>query len=263
MAYILGQYNHNKDNQKDWLQLISNKYEIAPVYTKSNLENAIPFEDVGFRLTGNDASFVLGQTYYCHCKIKRQSEAQKIALKLINFAGNDAHSDDEEESYEQYIKIINIQECADNINQWTDIEFIFTPQGNNFNTILFNLTRTSSDYTGISRKMNIAFLEVSIVNNIQDIFPLNEGRLLLKMGIQSRPGLRMVINREEIYIGRTGVYEIKNGEIKINFISFTAPSTNKTDEELIDVNKSISFLDEVPATRAFDSFTLDYIYEQD
>ena len=259
MAYILGQYNHNKDNQKDWLQLIKNDYEIVPVLTQSNLENSIPFEDVGFCLKGTDASFILGQTYYCHCKIKRQSEPQKITLKLINFAGNDAHND-EEESYEQYIKIINIQE---GIDQWTDVEFIFTPQGNDFNTILFNLTRTSSDYTGVSRKMTIAFLEVSVVNNIQDIFPANEGRLLLKIGIQSRPGLKMAINREEIYIGRTGIYEIKNGEIKINFISFTTPSTNKTDEELINIDKSISFLDEVPAMRAFDSFTLDYIYEQD
>lgn len=262
MAYILGQYNHNRDNQKDWIKLIENDYEIVTVLTKSNIENAIPFEDIGFCLKGNNASFVLGQTYYCHCKIKRLTEAQKVTLKLINFRSNDAHSD-EEESYEQYIKILNIQETADEINQWTDIEFIFTPQGNDFNTVLFNLTRTNSDYTGISRKMIIAFLEMSVVNNIQDIFPTNEGRLLLKIGIQSRPGLKMVINREEIYIGRTGVYEIKNGEIKINFISFTIPSTNKTDEELKDVNKSISFLDEVPAMRAFDSFTLDYIYEQD
>ena len=96
MAYILGQYNHNRDNQKDWIKLIENKYEIVTVLTKSNLENAIPFEDIGFCLKGNNASFVLGQTYYCHCKIKRLTEAQKITLKLIDFRGNDVYSDKED-----------------------------------------------------------------------------------------------------------------------------------------------------------------------
>ena len=261
MAYILGQYNHNKTNLKDWVKVIENNYQIAEILTKaSNSDNALPFTDIGFYLTGNNASFMLGQTYYCHCKIKRQEEAQRITLKLINYTGSN-DSDEEEENYEQYIKTINIQEGRD---QWTDIEFIFTPEGNNFNTILFNLARTSSDYTSANpRKSIIAFLEVSVVYNIQDIFPSDEGRLLLKMGIQSRPGLKTIINREEIYIGRTGVYEIKDGEIKINFVSFVTPSTDKTNEELNNINNSISFLEEVPATRTFDSFTLDYIYEQD
>lgn len=262
MAYILGQYNHNKTNEKDWVKVIENKYEIREILTQANnFDNELPFTDIGFHLTGNNASFILGQTYYCHCKIKRQEEAQKITLKLINYSGSNNSNVGEEENYEQYIKIINIQKGKD---QWTDIEFIFTPEGNNFNTILFNLARTSSDYTSTNpRKSIIAFLEVSIVYNIQDIFPSDEGRLLLKIGVQSRPGLKMIINREEIYVGRTGVYEIKDGEIKINFISFAAPSTDKTNEDLKDIKNSVSFLDEVPTTRTFDSFTLDYIYEQD
>ena len=264
MAYVLGQYNHNRQDAKDWVRVIDNRYEIKNILTKTNDANSLPFTDIGFCLVGNNASFILGQTYYCHCKVKRQSELQKITLKLINYIGDNVGTD-EEENYEQYIKIINIQE---GIGQWTDIEFIFTPQGNNFNTILFNLHRTTADYAGtIQRKPIVAFLEVSVVYNISDIFPTSEGRLLLKMGIQSRPGLKTIINREEIYIGRTGVYEIKDGEIKINFISFVTPSTNKTNEDLekIDIsdNKNLLFLTEVPTTRTFDSFTIDYIYEQD
>ena len=260
MAYILGQYNHNKIDKKNWIQVIQDDYEIKEILNRDNSSNNdIPFIDIGFYLK-NNISFILGQTYYCHCKIKKQEESQKITLKLINYTDdNNSNFEEDEVKYEQYIKTINIQKGE---NQWVDIEFIFTPEGNNFNTILFHLTRTNLDYISDNpRKTIIAFLEVSTVSNIQDIFPVNEGRLLLKMGLQSRPGLKTVINREEIYIGRTGVYEIKDGEIKINFISLIAPSINKTNEQLKDINNSISFLNEVPQLRAFDSFTLDYIYE--
>lgn len=267
MAYILGQYNHNKEKQKNWIQCLKKENcQFTMVYSKAGQDNLIPFEDTALQLVassnGKNNVFILGQTYYCHCKIRREQEHQKITMKLINFINNDIDANEEDENYEQYIKIINIQEGN---GQWVDIQFTFTPQGNDFNTILFNLARTNSDYVSTPRKTMVICLELGVINNITDIFPVNEGRLLLKIGVQSRPGLRMVINREEIYTGRTGVYEIKDGEIKINFISMIAPSIDINEEELTSIipntNAAILF-DRVPEVRTFDSFTIDYIYEE-
>ena len=60
---------------------------------------------------------------------------------------------------------------------------------------------------------------------------------------------------------KTIYYDSNMNSIELKFYKHLLVDTFS--EELINIDKSISFLDEVPATRAFDSFTLDYIYEQD
>ena len=278
MAYIFGQFNHNRADKRNWIQNIdSNICSMAMITTTSGQDKE--FKDIGLQLKEN--VFSINQTYYCHCKIKKTQESQKITLKLVNISNNDnLENNTEKNNYEQYIKTINIPEGE---GQWVDVDFIFTPQSNEFNTLLFQLSRITSDYVNdIPRKVSVMFLEIGVVNNIEKIFPANDGRLLLKIGIQSRPGLRMVINREEIYMGRTGVYEIKDGEIRVNFISLISPSTNIEDTKLNEILEKIDFNDSsiqqlllfkpygnnseaivpIPSERTFDSFTLDYIYEE-
>ena len=262
--YTLGQYNHKINGNEDWMTPISTAAEIIKIQTPLDLgvtsteEVFIEgFEDPALYF---NTSFSLNTTYYCHCKIKRNIlSSQKFTIKLVEAEKTDNIGSIENSIYEQFIKNINVYQ-GEKDNQWVDIEFIFTPQYDKFNTILIALSRTSEDFIESTKRIPlIAFLEVSVVNNALNTI-VGEEISLLKMGIQSRPGLKMCINREEISIGRTGIYEIKNGEIKISFLSFISPATNKTNEELIDIKDNISFITEVSNTRPFDGFALDYIY---
>lgn len=286
--YILGQYNHKINANENWIQPLKSTtavslFSIVQVQTpldlnvggSANTDSMIVegFEDTALRF--NDAAsfntFALGKTYYCHCKIKRLDiSIQRFSIKLVNSAldatNKNVYSLTDAE-FEQYIKTINVQQSAN--NEWVDVEFIFTPQAENFNTILFNLTRTAEDFIATSKRTPIiAFLEVSEIQNIISVITKSTSNInppLLKMGIQSRPGLKMCINREEISVGRTGIYEIKNGEIKVNFLSFIAPATDKTNDELnADLsrpNKTLLYINEVPDKRSYDGFTIDYIYD--
>lgn len=247
--YTLGQYNHKINGEETWLTPLNVGVSFITVAASTELVEG--FEDFALKLDDN-IFFEKDKVYYCHCKIKRTNEDQKFAIKLINTENTNSN-------YEQFIKNINVaQKESEKENQWFDIDFIFSPQSGDFNALLFALTRTTKDFTGEKRIPIIAFLEISVVNNVLD--EILSGKLLLKMGIQSRPGLKMCINREEISIGKTGIYELKNGEIKVSFLSFITPATNKTDEELIDIIENKIFTSEVDSKRPFDGFALDYIY---
>lgn len=265
-SYTLGQYRHKINAEEGWMTPIDITATAVSVQTPldlgiSGIEEMFieSFEDSGLFFNGY---FVTNVTYYCHCKVKRDiNSIQKFTIKLAECSFvKDGVVSTENSDYEQYIKTINIQQSADD-NQWVDVEFTFTPQYNKFNTILLSLSRNSSDFVETSKRTPVvAFLEVSKINNILSSVVGESNVNLLKMGIQSRPGLKMCLNREEISVGRTGIYEVKNGEVKVSFLCFITPATNKTNEQLKNVNKNQSYITEVPSTRPFDGFTLDYIY---
>lgn len=57
--------------------------------------------------------------------------------------------------------------------------------------------------------------DIAIVNNV---LPLTAQ----KIGVQTRPGALLCVNREPIRVGKSGTYEVNNG-IPISFVSFIAP----------------------------------------
>lgn len=269
MEYILGQYNHKKEDLNDeWITSIIDtnepNYSIVKINTVNSWQRNASHNiyDVGLRMK---SGFELGKTYYCHCKIKTAAEDinQRITLKLINEQEYNQANNENIEQHEQYIKTIIIEGTEDG-QEWVDVDFIFTPQGGQLDTILFYFNRTTSDYIN-EKQIAVAFLELSQINNIFT------NKLMLKIGVQSRPGLRMAINREEIYVGRTGVYELKNKEIKINFISMIAQKeydlTNEKLNENLTQDSGLLYGDYLKDPkyqsnqRVFESFTIDYIYE--
>lgn len=257
MSYILGQYNYN-NSEKEWIAPLSFDANIKTISNSVDIgtgnNSSISFEDIALKF---DGVLSMGSTYYCHCKIKRIKTVQDFTLKLIDFEGT-------QESPEQFIKTIKIFGAES--DEWVDVQFTFTPQAEIFDTIVFNLTRISEDFIQEKRNSFIVFLEFGEVQNI--LIEMSNNKPLIKMGIQSRPGLKMMINQEEISIGRTGIYEIKNGEIKINYFSLVNSAINKTNEELNELVKdeenkrAVSLISDTPKVRTFESFTLDYIYEE-
>ena len=278
MAYVLGQYNKNKTVPDDniFMTLIevgTNKRRKASsdsgVSGSSN-----PFVDeCCYVSTGFSAS----RNYYFHGKIKRMLTAQTIYIKLVNY-----EEDTQVGEVEQYIKTINV--AAGDIHEWVDIEFTFTPLIV-FDTILFELQREIYDYKEEVRYPIIAYQELSQIENLISA-RIGVGQELIKIGVQSHPGLMMCINGEEIHTPRSGIYELKNGIMLVSFFSIVSPA-KEVNTNPNDVSSLIGWMNWANAqydaatseadkaainskcffatnkTRTIDSFTLDYMYREE
>ena len=62
-----------------------------------------------------------------------------------------------------------------------------------------------------SLKKNPKFFKINILDDVT--YPLK------KIGIQARPSFLMCINKQEIRIGRSGIFEVNNG-VEITSIGF-------------------------------------------
>ena len=164
--------------------------------------------------------------------------AQSFDIKLVK----------KNEQKAQFIKKINIAAISsDPGSAFADVEFIFTAAAD-FDAIVFELARTA----GGTITPIIVYQELSTIGNI-----LN-GDIAVKMGIQSKPGLLMCINGQEIRIGKTGIYEMRNGVVKATQFSVVSPALDELYPEYIDQSMCLFHNNKY---RSITPFTLDYIYE--
>ena len=138
---------------------------------------------------------------------------------------------DEWDRAKQYFTILNTEyEARKNSNLDTEntrnnryqvFEFVFTPY-TSAKQILLSLKRLSYDYNfrTDARIVNIeeADYDVCKINNI-----LPNGIVANKIGIQMDPGSLVIINKEPMRVGKSGVLEINCG-IPINFVGMAAPN---------------------------------------
>ena len=200
MGYIIGQYNHNRNSGDDnsFIELItSGTAKRKQSQNDSGSSSLIPFEDECIQIS---RGLLSSNYYYFKCYIKRLLTDQTFYVKLINY------EDVPGENTEQYIKTVTIR--GGNPDEWVSFECIFHPVIQ-FDTILFQLQRTLDDYRTGTRYPKIAYQELGIINNIINTKIANNVNLL-KIGVQSHPGLMMCINGEEIHASRSGIYEVKN-----------------------------------------------------
>lgn len=238
-----------------------------------------PFEDECVRMYD---SFVAGSSYYFHAKIKRMTSAQKFYIYLVNY-----ENADEEEVKTQYLKTIEVQ--AGDPLEWVDFETVFTPLLS-FDCILFKLQRTINDYRVETRYPSIVYEELSLIHNIIET-KIQNGLNFVKMGVQARPGLTMCINNEEIHVGRSGIYEVRNGAVLVDFFSVVTAAQEDINgsnplrgasrepvtleeylKELAEeiekdpssvANGSSVCIFENSKLRGMDAFTLDYMYKEE
>ena len=284
MGYVLDQFNQQRIEASD----LSN----TSVYMTSNLKGTAKRkkEVTDNGVVGNglpalynecvqlEKPFTAGSVYYFHAKIKRLATAQRLYLFLTHY--------DEvigEENQSQYIKTIDIQ--GGDPDDWTDFEVIFSPLIT-FDCILFQLQRVVEDYRDETRYPRIIYEELSEINNlITD--KIGYEIELIKIGVQSHPGLTMCINQEEIKVGRSGVYEVRNGIVTVNFFSVVqAAEEDINGSNPLKINgKTVSldvYLNAVAAEstvtassatnskcifsnskiRSMDAFVLDYMYKE-
>ena len=255
MAYIVGQYNKNSSTNS------MTTLKGGSVARLSSLEeNGTGFEEECFQY---DNLFQKDQVYYFHGSVKRTFNKQSFEVILIN-------DDDFEET--QSVKSFEVKQGN---SGWIDIEFIFKPV-KNFNRLAFVLQRTKRDYYGGEiRYPVIIYQELSRVENL--VPAITGGASILKLGAQAEPGFITVINGEEIRLGKTGMYEVRNGLIEINFFSAVAPANSfisiedKQQEidsvygntDLSQRSLSLNLIDYANGNdRDLTDFTLDYVYDE-
>lgn len=276
MGYILNQYNKPRSESATSTTSAENIIFMTPVLhaeakrKKNAADTGVtggaldPFYDECVQMQD---PLTAGRNYYFHGRVKRLSSAQKIYIKLINYEDSGTGV---EETKEQYIKTIVVQ--GGDPNEWVDVEFIFTPLIF-FDAILFQLQRTIEDYREETRYPTIVYEELSVVNNMI-ISQIADDAKLLKIGVQSHPGLMMCVNGEEIHIGKTGIYEIRNGVITVTSFSVVSAgeeSDMDIEEYLAELahkvpdDKTITSdcIFDKPKTRMIDPFTLDYMYKEE
>lgn len=284
MSYIIGQYNHNKASGDD-------SSFVTPITsgTVKRRDNSGDMGVVGTALDPfsdeciSDLNLVSTKYYYFRCQIKRMTSPQTFTIKLVNY-DQTAIGD-----VEQFIKQITIR--GGDREEWVSVEFVFHPIVQ-FDTILFQLQRTIDDYRVFARYPKIAYQQLSIVNNIIDS-KIGNDVSLLKIGVQSHPGLTLCINGEEMHLSRSGIFEIRNGVIPVNFFCVLNPAIevniNPTDISSVEgwkisINQQIENIENDPSltpeqkearyrainSKCFfgtakkyevDAFILDYMYD--
>lgn len=272
MAYVLGQYNYNKASGGD---------AFATLITGGTVKRFNPSQETTVGgLTFHDECIVIdnglsaNNNYYFHGKIQCKAQPQIFQVKLLSVEPDGDGVKETSESKDQYLRTITIG--GGEKNEFIDVEFIFSPMVN-CNCILFTLQRESSDYQIEIRYPKILYQELSNIKNIIGITPMGipNGTKFIKIGVQSRPGLMMCINNEEIRNSRSGIFEIKNGVMTVVFFS-VVNGVQESGSELsdyitnlvdnIDWNTSdqysYCFFDTEKEPREIDSFTLDYLYQE-
>lgn len=268
MEYVLKQfYFDGKTLKSNWMNPIT---DVKTIKIKNKY-----YTDIGLRINKTNTSvtgFDVNSSYYCACYIYGQNDIQ-VKLATTESVNNEDYYTPSD--IIQNIAAINTK----NSDEWHLVDFVFTPQDIGFNTIYCEYNRKENTLNFIPPK--IVFLELSEIQNLKNINEIDNS-LYRKIGIQSRPGLRMLINSEEIRVGRTGVYELKNSDIKIESIGmiqmaqeWKSPAEQEKNLNIEDIktqlqeltddyidDEKFNYIAKVIPDREFYSFVLDYIYEQ-
>ena len=159
--------------------------------------------------------------YYLNFTVKRRSDSeQRFYLKLQNTNST--------EDNEQLIDEFKVSKG----NGTETLDIIISPNAT-YDRFVWELQRTALDYRMLNadgtygRIMDVSINTYSqLIDVIAEKLKSDYSNLesLKKIGIQGPPSLLMCINREQIRIGRNGIYEINNG-ININSISFVPKNT--------------------------------------
>ena len=252
MSYIVGQYN-NDSNTVTMNSLSGGEMARFKPSEVDDLDFAEEYLHYN--------NFKRDKVYYFHCLIKKLYTKQSFDIQLV--AQNNIQET-------QTIHTVNVDAGT---SGWYDVEFVFKPV-KDFDRMAFMLQRTRKDYTSSETRYPVIIcLELS---EVLDLLPgITGGAPLLKAGVQADPGMLMVINGEGIRLGKSGLYEVRNGLIEIDFFSVVSGKStisnlentitnidenyNSANLELEDL--SCSLLDETDF-RTLPDFSLDYVYEK-
>lgn len=254
--YKVAQINETEPDIKNYMDFIDDQGYVASTVNInfSGEEGSSSLKVSNPILINENNNFNNQETYYFQGSIrKRASKPQEFLIYLADCRNKTINS-------KQYIKKIKIYPGEG----FTNLEFTFKPDISSYNTILFEFQRQPEDLIPINGNLIfepvIIYKELSIVKIIKlSSDSITNG--LVKFGIRTRPGTLMVLDGEEIRVGQTGVYELKNKIIRVKNISIVNGAIFNSEGES-EITSSISYIGKKePIKRYIEPFTLDYIYE--
>ena len=197
-------------------------------------------------------TFETNKSYYFHGQIKKMENDQIFYVYLIKFESDPTL----QTTKKQYIKTLIVN--GGDTEEWTDVELVFSPLAEGFDCIIFQLKREAID-VGNPRVPVILYQELDLINNAVGasggIPCVGE---IVKMGIQAHEGLHTVINNESIHIGKSELYEIKNGVITVYSFSVVSAATESS-TIILPIESRCDFA--TSKVRGINPFTIDYIYD--
>lgn len=228
MSYAIGQFR--KDELDSYLNKISfTSQEIQT--SSSDISEDIVFNDISFKL---ENGFIQNKNYYFKLQIKKIQSNQDFQITLQNV--------NQQNTSVQKIKSFYIPAKQEQeINGIAVINIVFSPIIN-YSHLVLRLSRTYEDFLiveqqqgqnkkryGRTIEINEEGCEFFQIENILSNNKLNNVSQFKKIGVQGPSGLLMCINGEEIRIGPSGIYQIKNG-YRINFMGFVITSSENTSD---------------------------------
>ena len=223
MSYNIGQFRRPQlDSYSTPLSM-----ELGRQQTESVSSGDILFYNACGNLSGDNV-MNSQNCYYLRFGVKQRSDSeQAFYLKIRNVS--------ETEDNEQLIDEFKVTRGTGTVY----FEVILSPNAT-YNQVLWELQRTALDYRMLNaddtygRVMNVVdYTYTRLIDVLTTLKSTYTGmEYLTKIGIQGPPSLLMCINREQIRIGKTGIYEINNG-INITSISFV-PKTSTLSSDGLD-----------------------------
>ena len=212
--------------------------------------------------------------YFYSGGLPAYEDADRLSIKLILINVNEDGTQTNQEEVQEIDSFIVSKATVNTEEAYSYYSFVFTPT-NTYNRIGFRINRVAydilvkprrwlADQVGISSIDDLDVTNTCTINgqeynartigkrfsyqgNDGDVCILNniipEGTSpWLKFGYQCRPGSLIVVNKEPIRVGRSGIYEINNGTKIRNFMIANANGHNSAN---------------------IDAFLLDYAYNTD
>ena len=218
MSYRIGQFRRDMLSSSRYLNNIS--YELVPMTIDTDSSLGTAFTDFALRLS---TGLQYNNSYYIRLGFRRLETQQTVIVSLRNQSQTNTNS--------QTLENFKIPAADNSINQTVIVELAFSPNAA-YDLVMLTLQRTAYDYTvqneyGTSGRVldidsdEIVMAEVYNVLNTLGVNTLN------KVGIQGPPGLLMCINGQDIRVGPSGIYEIKN-DYKITSIGFVVRESDQT-----------------------------------
>lgn len=236
MSYRIGQFR--KESGGQYITEISIQKESVRTYLNGLSDQSSYFNDIGFSFEDGGTKFENQRKYFVKLTIKRSNQIQNFQIILRN--------KNEQNTEEQFLKSFFVPPSINSgtSNQTEDsqeyviVQIVFNPIVD-FDQLVLKLSRTASDYAKMNNDGSAGrIIEVDeegckcyqIQNILDSLSGVNE---FIKIGVQGPTGLLMCINGEEIRIGPSGLYEIKNG-YKVNFMGFVITEEFQNDHFLLD-----------------------------
>ena len=223
MAFVIGQKRSvDFDAQLDFRDIINNVSIVDNIQSENPFDQNTYFLNSGLSLS---SPLQVNQVYYLRLVFIRPDNAKNIKYYIKLQQDNLYYQTQTIDSKQRSLKAKVSDTTTSNY-----VDIVFTPL-KSYNKIVFEIARGWDDYqiqnqsdvnncggeayinggSNIQNGRRIRLDEACFSFTLWKLKELMTDGYWKKVGVQSRPGSLVVINKEPIRLGRSGIYELNNG----------------------------------------------------